>query len=129
MQADSEHSAGKQLFADLTVDRGVLTARLVGPTLGQREGPVVADMIHTGLESSDEPVGFVVIDCSDIGYISSAGLGSCVTIHKQAKTHKAVVVLHALKPELRDIFKLTKLDKIFEIAEDSKRLEKIIGRR
>ena len=128
MQSDNEHASGKQLFADLTVDRGVLTARLVGPTLGQREGPVVADMIGNSLESSDGPIGFVVLDCSDIGYINSAGLGACVTIHTQAKTHKAVVVLHALKPELRDIFKLTKLDKIFKITEDSKRLEKILGR-
>lgn len=123
----ADDTSGQQLFADLTLQGGVLTARLVGPTLGQREGPVVAGMVQSRLEAAPEPVRFVVLDFSKIDYINSAGLGSCVTIHTQCKPKKAVVVLHALKNELREVFKMTRLDRIFKIADDPKRLAKILG--
>lgn len=129
MPPESTDASGKPLFAALTLDRGVLTARLVGPSLGQREGPVVAEMIGEQLRGA-EPIGYVVLDFTDIEFINSAGLGSCVTIQTHAKkAGKAVVILHALRKELREVFKMTRLDKIFKVADDPKRLAKLTGRK
>ncbi len=45
MPAAGECDSAEQLFADLSLERGVLTARLVGPSIGEREGEVIAGMI------------------------------------------------------------------------------------
>ena len=108
-------------------DRGVLTARLTGPSVGQREGEVVAAMIQSRLEA-DDAVSSIVLDFSDISFINSAGLGSCVVVHQTAKSHGAAVVLYAMQTSIRDVFTMTRLDKIFKIAADEERLEKILGK-
>ncbi len=124
-QANQGDSA-KQLFADLSLERGVLTARLVGPSIGEREGEVIAGMIREKLKGT-EPVAWVVVDFSQVSYINSAGLGSCVVVHNESKARGATVVLYAMQANIRDIFKMTKLDKIFKVADDSERLAKLLS--
>jgi anti-sigma B factor antagonist len=129
MPAEADGESPQQLYADLSLERGVLTARLVGPSIGQREGPVIGGMIETKLSDGGEPVAYVVLDFSDVSYINSAGLGACVSIHNNAKANNATVVVYCLQPDLRDVFKMTRLDKIFKMADDPKRLAKVIGKR
>ena len=124
-----EPEGGTSLFAELSVDRGVLTARLVGPTIGEREGSVIGGMIEAHLDESSDPVAFVVLDFSDVSFINSAGLGACVSIHNTAKAKSAAVVLYSLQPALRDVFKMTRLDKVFKMADDPERLAKVLGNR
>ena len=116
------------LFADLQVDRGVLTARLVGPSIGLREGPVIAEMIESRLDG-DTPVAWIVLDFSDVSYINSAGIGSCIKIRNDGKAREAGVVMHLLSDNLKEVFKMTKLDKIFKMTDDDKRLAKVTGRK
>ena len=111
-------------FAEIIIERGVLTARLTGPSVGQREGEVVAGMIQARLEGPDA-VSSIVLDFSDISFINSAGLGSCITVHNNAKPHGAAVVLYAMHASIRDVFTMTRLDKLFKIADDEKRLRKL----
>ena len=115
-----------QLFADMQFNDGVLMARLVGPNFGQREGPVVVSMIEAELEKA--PARLIVLDCSDISFINSSGLGSCVVIHNRAKAIKGKAVLYALRKDLVDVFKMTRMDKLFVIAEDAKKLGKVLKR-
>ena len=126
MLAAGEGDSAEQLFAELSLERGVLTARLVGPSIGQREGEVIAGMIQEKLQGT-EPVGFVVVDFSEVSFINSAGLGSCVVVHNESKARGATVVLYAMQASIRDIFKMTRLDKVFKVAEDSKRLAKLLS--
>lgn len=114
------------LFADVTVEGGVLTARLVGPSIGQREGPIIASTIEAKFVDAAPPVRHVVLDFADVTYINSSGLGSCVTIHNQAKSQKAGVVLYRMRDDIRDVFKMTRMDKIFKIAPDEKKLAKFV---
>ncbi len=115
-----------QLFAHLSQQRGVLTARLVGPSIGQREGEVIAGMIEVKL-ADELPVAFVVLDFTEVSFINSAGIGACVSIHTRARKGNAVVVLYAMQEGIGEVFKMTRLDKIFKIADSPKRLAKIIG--
>jgi len=119
-------SESTQLFADMQFNDGVLMARLVGPNFGQREGPVVVSMIEAELAKS--PARLIVLDCSDISFINSSGLGSCVVIHNRAKAIDGKVVLYALRKDLVDVFKMTRMDKLFVIAADAKRLAKVMKR-
>ena len=126
MPAANESDSAKQLFADLSLERGVLTARLIGPNIGEREGQVIAGMIQEKLKGT-EPVAWVVFDFSQVSFINSAGLGSCVVVHNESKARGATVVLYAMQGNIRDIFKMTKLDKVFKVADDSKRLKKLLS--
>jgi anti-anti-sigma factor len=126
MPAANEGDSANQLFADLSLERGVLTARLMGPNIGEREGQVIAGMIEETLKGS-EPVAWVVLDFSQVSFINSAGLGSCVVVHNRSKAGGATVVLYAMQANIRDIFKMTKLDKVFKVADDSNRLKKLLS--
>ena len=126
MPAANEGDSAEQLFADLSLERGVLTARLVGPSIGQREGEVIAGMIEEKLKGT-ESVAYVVVDFSQVSYINSAGLGSCVVVHNESKARGATVVLYAMQANIRDIFKMTRLDKVFKVADDAQRLTKILS--
>lgn len=127
MAQEAHADSSEERFAEIQIERGVLTARLTGPSVGQREGEVVASMIQARLEGP-AAVSSVVLDFTDISFINSAGLGSCITVHNDAKPRGAVVVLYGMNATIRDVFKMTRLDKFFKIADDEKRLEKIVGK-
>jgi len=126
--AQGQHEdSSEERFAEIRIERGVLTAKLAGPNIGQREGEVIASMIQARLETSDA-VSSVVLDFTDISFINSAGLGSCITVYDDAKTRGAAVVLYGMNASIHDVFKMTRLDKLFKIATDEQRLEKILGK-
>ncbi len=124
MAQEIHGDSSEERFAEILIERGVLTARLTGPSVGQREGEVVAAMIQARLEGPDT-VNSIVLDFTDISFINSAGLGSCITVHNDAKPRGAAVVLYGMDASIRDIFAMTRLDRFFKIADDEKRLEKL----
>ena len=48
-------------------------------------------------------------------FIDSTGLGALVSIYKKCAEKGGSVKLKTLKPEVEKLFKLTRLDKVFEI--------------
>ena len=48
-------------------------------------------------------------------FIDSTGLGALVSIYKKCAEKGGSVKLKSLKPEVEKLFKLTRLDKVFEI--------------
>lgn len=60
----------------------------------------------------------VIIDFSNVDYVDSAGLGSLVAILKHVKTENKEMKLVSLKPNLKRIFELTKLDMVFDMLDD-----------
>lgn len=57
------------------------------------------------------------VDFSDTSYIDSAGLGVLVSIHKKALVVGGGVKLIDLKGNVKDIFELTRLNKVFDIVD------------
>lgn len=56
-----------------------------------------------------------VIDLGVVDYIDSSGLGTLVAIQKRALQHGGSVVIKGLQGLVKDLFVLTRLDKVFEI--------------
>jgi len=77
-------------------------------------------------EIGDELFGLVdkqfrpkmVLDFTNVDYLSSAALGKLITLHKRVREKKGHLRFCAIKPKIYDVFRITKLDKIFEIHED-----------
>ena len=62
-----------------------------------------------------------VIDFANTAYIDSSGLGVLVSLSKKIRENGGELRLSSLSEDLRTLFELTKLDTLFQIAEDKER--------
>lgn len=58
-----------------------------------------------------------LFDFSGLNAIDSSGLGVLVSIHKRVKEREGSLVIKGLNGEVKNIFELTRLTKVFEIIE------------
>ena len=56
-----------------------------------------------------------IFNFSQCDFIDSTGLGALVSIYKKCAEKGGSIKLKSLKPEVEKLFKLTRLDKVFEI--------------
>lgn len=59
-----------------------------------------------------------VLDFEDTRYIDSSGLGVLVSLSKKIRQQGAELRLAGLDDDLRTLFELTRLDTLFQIADD-----------
>lgn len=64
--------------------------------------------------------GSLSLDCSDLQYIDSTGLGALVAVLKRVKSAGGSISLSHLRPNLLKLFKITNLDKVFVIEGDER---------
>jgi len=57
----------------------------------------------------------IILDFSQVEYLSSAALGKLITMDKKAKAAKAKLRLCSIRPEIYEVFEITRLNKIFDI--------------
>ncbi len=67
------------------------------------------------MEMIDKGNKFIIIDFTTVRLLSSQALGALLKIHRKAKEAGGWLILAGLKKEILRIFKLTRLDKLFEI--------------
>ena len=66
----------------------------------------------------EEQAADVHIDCEELEYIDSTGLGALVGALKNVKNHNKEMCLKNVKPNILKLFHITNLDKVFVIEED-----------
>ncbi len=54
-------------------------------------------------------------------YLSSAALGKLITMEKKVKATKGKLRLCCIRPEIYEVFAITKLNRLFKICEDQER--------
>ena len=59
----------------------------------------------------------IVISLSRVTYVDSSGLATLVEILKNMKSYGGKLKLSALSPKVKSLFEITKLDKLFSIAQ------------
>ena len=57
----------------------------------------------------------ILIDLSAVDYIDGSGLETLVIIQKRALKHGGSVTIQGLQGLVKDLFELTRLDKVFKI--------------
>ncbi|MCH7990019.1 MAG: STAS domain-containing protein [Planctomycetes bacterium] len=60
----------------------------------------------------------IVLHFGNVEYLSSAALGKLITLDKKAKAAKTQLRLCDIKPEIYEVFAITKLNKLFNIQDD-----------
>jgi anti-sigma B factor antagonist len=60
----------------------------------------------------------LALDMSNVTFLTSAGIGTLVSLHKSCAAGKGKLAVFGLSPQLLELLKLTKLDKLFLIRAD-----------
>lgn len=60
----------------------------------------------------------VILDFANVEYLSSAALGKLITMDKKVKAAGGKLRLCCIRPEIYEVFAITKLNKLFTIYED-----------
>jgi anti-sigma B factor antagonist len=60
----------------------------------------------------------VILDFRNVKFMSSSMLGKLIQVHKKAGEFKVKLKFCSIDPEIRQVFKITKLDKLFDIESD-----------
>lgn len=107
---------------------GILTIQFLDPRIldETQQARVAQDVVDMLNKTSEEKV---ILDFKPVQFMASAMLGKLVMIHKKCKEFKIKLKLSGIDPEIRNVFKMTKLDKLFDIEKDEEAARKAFSKR
>ncbi len=77
-------------------------------------GELEADQLHRELSSlADQGAKVIVLDLSDVPFVTSSCLGALMVAHKRLRDEKGDLRVAAPQPLVRQILEITKLFKLF----------------
>jgi anti-sigma B factor antagonist len=60
----------------------------------------------------------ILLNFANVEFLSSAALGKLIGFDKRIKQHSAQLMLSNIRPEIYEVFAITKLTKLFQIKDD-----------
>lgn len=60
----------------------------------------------------------IILDFSNVEYLSSAALGKLITMNNKVKAAKGKLRLCGIRPDIFEVFAITKLNTVFDIKPD-----------
>jgi len=107
-KAESRLRVRKQSGATIVefVDRNILDEANI-----QQIGDEINSLIANGEAEK------LVISFSNVDHLSSAALGTLITIHNKLKSREGALRLTNIDPQIYEVFAITKLNKLFDIRE------------
>jgi anti-sigma B factor antagonist len=66
----------------------------------------------------EEKKSKLLLNFSNVEFLSSGALGKLITLDKKVKAHDGVLKLSNIRPEIYEVFAITKLNKLFDIKDD-----------
>jgi anti-sigma B factor antagonist len=60
----------------------------------------------------------LLLDFTNVEFLSSAALGKLITLDKKVKLHGGRLKLSGIRPQIYEVFAITKLNKLFDIKDD-----------
>ena len=126
----SEPALPQSLFAEITPrpGMGTLFIRLIGPSIGAREAPIVQAMTGPAIDDFGSTLKNVILDLTAITYMNSAALGMLVDCRTRAlKINKSKTILLNPSADILAVLKMVKFDKMFAIAANADELSKAMG--
>jgi anti-sigma B factor antagonist len=66
---------------------------------------------------ADAPVPLVIVDLSRVAILPSMALGLLVQVSNKCRARQQKLKLAALQPQIRQVFSITRLDRVFQFAD------------
>ncbi len=60
----------------------------------------------------------ILLNFATVDFLSSAALGKLITMDKKVKGHGGALKLSNIRPEIYEVFTITKLNRLFDIKDD-----------
>ncbi len=98
------------------IDRNILDEANI-----QQIGEEIASIV----ESATAPK--LLISFAGVDHLSSAALGTLITINNKVKTRQGQLRLANIDPQIFEVFKITKLDRLFQIHDSTESAIKSIS--
>lgn len=73
----------------------------------------IGDTLVSLAEGTDHPK--LLLDFANVDHLSSAALGMLINCNKRVKDRNGMLRLCNIRPQIQDVFTITRLDKIFRI--------------
>lgn len=98
---------------ELKIDRNgaVVTAFLIG----RLDTPASLEIAPQISELTADASGTIILDCSELSYISSSGLRIFLTLRKAAAEKGGKIIVKSITNEIRSVFMMTGFLNLFEI--------------
>ena len=94
----------------IVIEDKVTTASLIG-----RLDTMAAQEIAPQMDELKNAAGTLVLDCSELSYISSSGLRIFLTLRKAAAEKGGKVIVRNISNDIRSVFMMTGFLNLFEI--------------
>ncbi|MBQ6044145.1 MAG: STAS domain-containing protein [Bacteroidales bacterium] len=91
----------------------VTTVRMIGRLDTTAAQEIAKDMEAVEAETS----GTVILDCSELTYISSSGLRIFLTLRKEAAVRGGKVIVKSISNDIRQVFMMTGFLNLFQIED------------
>jgi anti-sigma B factor antagonist len=108
---------GRRMSVSSYAKDGILTivltdARILDDAKIEKVGNDLIELLNKTTEER------VILDFRNVKFMTSSMLGKIVQVHKKAAEFKVKMKLAAIDAEIRQVFKITRLDKLFDIESD-----------
>ncbi|MDW8301284.1 MAG: STAS domain-containing protein [Bacteroidia bacterium] len=103
------------------IEGKVVLLSFIGSFLGETEGVIVVDAVNDYL--ADGYTDFV-IDMHQLEHINSAGLSVLINVNDKIKKAQGTLTLTQMNERVHKLFKITKLDTVFNIQNSTKEVIK-----
>ena len=114
-------------FVACTRNPHTVFARIVAPSVGEREAMIIANDISPALGDAPAKAKWLVLDLSAVSVLSSMGLGMCVDLRNQARKQGMKTVLYGLNGHLRDLFRMMKVERLYKVVHSQDDLNSLTG--
>lgn len=95
----------------ITRGNGEVTAQLIG----RLDTPASLEITPKMNALADDAGGTIILDCTELAYISSSGLRIFITLRKAAAAKGGKVIVKNISNEIRSVFMMTGFLNLFEI--------------
>lgn len=105
--------------------RGIY-ARVVCPSIGQREAPIISGEIAAAIDRNPGIKGGFILDLSAVNQITSMGLGMCIDIRNRVASAKLTPHLFGTNRGVLDLLRMMKVDKLYTVIHGPDEIGKLI---
>jgi anti-sigma B factor antagonist len=113
---DDDMAAGQRRL-DIEEAGDVTIARFVDKKiLDENNIQVIGNQLYGLVEEDGRRK--IVLDFTNVEYLSSAALGKLITLNNKVKSAKGKLRLCGIRPDIYEVFAITKLNTVFDIRDD-----------
>lgn len=104
-------------MSELVIDQETVGEIRVLAPQGRIDSNTSSTLETAALDVVNNGTTRLVVDLSDVDYISSAGLRVILLAGKKAKAAGGALVLAGLQPTIRDVFEISGFLRLFDVTE------------